>query len=119
MTHSVLPIAPEVEVIEKTFAALKSRVPQQRVLTAKERIARMDALYNEVWRRRDDLKKAMWNDFRKPPEEVDLTEIFVVKSEIKAVKRGLRVWMRPSGCPMDWRISAVLLGCVRRPKAWR
>ena len=55
MTHSVLPIAPEVEVIEKTFAALKSRVPQQRVLTAKERIARLDALYNEVWRRRDDL----------------------------------------------------------------
>ena len=49
MTHSVLPIAPEVEVIEKTFAALKSRVPQQRVLTAKERIARLDALYNEVW----------------------------------------------------------------------
>ena len=95
MTHSVLPIAPEVEVIEKTFAALKSRVPQQRVLTAKERIARLDALYNEVWRRRDDLKKAMWNDFRKPPEEVDLTEIFVVKSEIKAVKRGLRKWMRP------------------------
>ena len=47
MTHSVLPIAPEVEVIEKTFAALKSRVPQQRVLTAKERIARLDALYND------------------------------------------------------------------------
>ena len=118
MTHSVLPIAPEVEVIEKTFAALKSRVPQQRVLTAKERIARLDALYNEVWRRRDDLKKAMWNDFRKPPEEVDLTEIFVVKSEIKAVKRGLRM-CGPSGCPMDWRISAVLLGCVLRPKEWR
>ena len=95
MTHSVLPIAPEVEVIEKTFAALKSRVPQQRDLTAKERIARLDALYNEVWKRRDDLKKAMWNDFRKPGEEVDLTEIFVVKSEIKAVKRGLRMWMRP------------------------
>ena len=47
MTHSVLPIAPEVEVIEKTFAALKSRVPQQRALKAKERIARLDALYNE------------------------------------------------------------------------
>ncbi|MGB1122437.1 MAG: aldehyde dehydrogenase family protein, partial [Flavobacteriales bacterium] len=95
MTHSVLPIAPEVEVIEKAFAALKSRAPQQRTLTAKERIARLDALYNEVWKRRDDLKAAMWNDFRKPGEEVDLTEIFVVKSEIKAVKRGLRKWMRP------------------------
>ena len=99
MTHSVLPIAPEVEVIEKTFAALKSRVPQQRALNAKERIVRLEALYNEVWKRRDDLKTAMWNEFRKPPEEVDLTEIFVVKSEIKAVKRGLRKWMRPKRVP--------------------
>ena len=99
MTHSVLPIAPEVEVIEKTFAALKSRAPQQRALSAKERIGRLDALYNEVWKRRDDLKTAMWNDFRKPGEEVDLTEIFVVKSEIKAVKRGLRKWMRPKRVP--------------------
>ena len=39
MTHSILPVAPEVEVIEKTFAGLKSRVPQQRALNAKERIA--------------------------------------------------------------------------------
>lgn len=99
MTHSVLPIAPEVEVIEKTFAALKSRVPQQRALNAKERIVRLEALYCEVWKRRDDLKTAMWNEFRKPPEEVDLTEIFVVKSEIKAVKRGLRKWMRPKRVP--------------------
>ena len=44
-------------------------------------------------------KTAMWNDFRKPGEEVDLTDIFVVKSEIKAVKRGLRKWMRPKRVP--------------------
>ena len=99
MTHSVLPIAPEAEVIEKTFAQLKARAPHQRALTAKQRIARLDALYDEVWKRRDDLKRAMWNDFRKPSEEVDLTEIFVVKSEIKAVKRSLRKWMRPKRLP--------------------
>ena len=99
MTHSILPIAPEVEVIEKAFAALQARAPHQRSLTAKERTARLDRLYAEVWKRRDDLKRAMWNDFRKPPEEVDLTEIFVIKSEIKAVKRGLRNWMRPQRVP--------------------
>ena len=99
MTHSILPIAPEVEVIEKAFAALQVRAQQQRALSAKERIARLDRLYAEVWKRRDDLKSAMWNDFRKPPEEVDLTEIFVIKSEIKAVKRGLRNWMRPKRVP--------------------
>ena len=99
MTHSVLPIAPEVDVIEKTFSALQARAPKQRALTAKERVQRLDALYAEIWKRRDDLKQAMWNDFRKPAEEVDLTEIFVIKSEIKAVKRGLRKWMRPKRVP--------------------
>ena len=99
MTHSVLPIAPEAEVIQRTFSALQARVPAQRMLSAQERIARLDALYAEIWRRRDDLKRAMWNDFRKPAEEVDLTEIFVVKSEIKTVKQGIRQWMKPKRVP--------------------
>ncbi|HBP45756.1 MAG TPA: aldehyde dehydrogenase family protein [Flavobacteriales bacterium] len=99
MTHSVLPVAPSVDVIEKTFADLKARIPRQRALSAKERIARLDALYREVWKRRNDLKTAMWNDFRKPAEEVDLTEIFVIKSEIKTVKRNLHRWMRPKRMP--------------------
>ncbi|MFZ8837068.1 MAG: aldehyde dehydrogenase family protein [Flavobacteriales bacterium] len=99
MTQRVLPIAPNQEIIFKAFEALKNRAPEQRNLSAKARMKRLDALYKEIWKRRDDLKEAMWLDFRKPPEEVDLTEIFVIKSEIKAVKKGLREWMKPKRVP--------------------
>lgn len=99
MTQRVLPIAPNQEIIFKAFEALKNRAPEQRKLSAKARMKRLDALYKEIWKRRDDLKEAMWLDFRKPPEEVDLTEIFVIKSEIKAVKKGLREWMKPKRVP--------------------
>ena len=99
MTHRVLPQSPAKEIIEQSFLALRQRAPRQRQLTARERIQRLDALYDEVWRRRDDLKAAMWADFRKPPEEVDLTEIFVIKSEIKEVKKRLKSWMKPRRVP--------------------
>ncbi|MFZ9054949.1 MAG: hypothetical protein ACO2ZL_04000, partial [Flavobacteriales bacterium] len=99
MTQSILPLSPAQEVIEQAFTALQSQAPAQRQLNAKQRIARLDALYAEVWRRRDDLKAAMWADYRKPAEEVDLTEIFVIKSEIKAIKKGLKSWMKPRRVP--------------------
>ncbi|MBV42645.1 MAG: aldehyde dehydrogenase family protein [Crocinitomicaceae bacterium] len=95
MTESILPLSPSADLMNDAFDDLRDRSKEQRLLSAKARIKRLDALYAEVWRRRDDLKVAMWEDFRKPGEEVDLTEIFVIKSEIKAVKKGLRKWMKP------------------------
>lgn len=80
---------------EGLFSRLRSRAVAQRQTTARERIALLDALYAEVWRRRTDLHAAMYADFRKPAEEVDLTEIYVLKGEIDYVKRRLRGWMRP------------------------
>ena len=99
MTHHPLPVSPAIETIHASFEALRQQAAQQRQMNARERIKRLDALYAEVWNRRDDLKDAMWKDFRKPPQEVDLTEIFVIKSEIKFVKRHLRQWMRQKRVP--------------------
>ena len=95
MIQPILPSSPSVEQMNRAFDALRERSADQRKLNAKQRIKRLESLYAEIWRRRADLKKAMWDDFRKPAEEVDLTEIFVIKSEIKAVKKGLRRWMKP------------------------
>jgi len=95
MIQPILPSSPSVEQMNRAFDALRERSADQRKLNAKQRIKRLESLYAEIWRRRADLKKAMWDDFRKPAEEVDLTEIFVIKSEIKAVKKRLRRWMKP------------------------
>lgn len=77
------------------FTTLQQHAPVQRMTAARERIALLDALYAEVNRRRPDLHRAMYADFKKPAEEVDLTEVYVLKSEIEYTKRRLRKWMRP------------------------
>ena len=87
MSHQLLPVSPSAASIHQLFEGLKEHAPEQRKLSVKARVKRLDALYAEVWRRRDDLKRAMWDDFQKPPQEVDLTEIFVLKQEIKAIKK--------------------------------
>lgn len=63
--------------------------------TYKERIKKLNALkialestYKEA------IRKAMYDDFKKPKLEVDLTEIYPVLSEIKFVKQHLKSWMK-------------------------
>jgi aldehyde dehydrogenase (NAD+) len=79
MSQTILPVSPSVELMNGIFDALQQQSSKQRMSSARDRIRRLDALYKEIWCRRDDLKSAMWEDFRKPGQEVDLTEIFVVK----------------------------------------
>jgi aldehyde dehydrogenase (NAD+) len=61
--------------------------------TASERIAKLKKLHKAVLKYRPEIKEALYNDFRKHPTEVDLTEVYAVTSEIKAAKSNLRRWM--------------------------
>ncbi len=63
--------------------------------TYKERVKKLNALkialettYKEA------IRKAMYDDFKKPKLEVDLTEIYPVLSEIKFIKKHLKSWMK-------------------------
>lgn len=101
MTMTVPTAADSCSVAELTaaFDRLQARRTAQRALSAKARIRRLESLYREVLKRRSDIQAAMHADFQKPPEEVDLTEIYVLKSELKAIRRGLRGWMREKKVP--------------------
>jgi aldehyde dehydrogenase (NAD+) len=46
--------------------------------TARERIAKIRRLHDAVLQHRDDIRAALWADYRKPPAEVDLSEILPV-----------------------------------------
>ena len=48
-----------------------------------------------VLERRGEIRAAMWDDFRKPPEEVDLIEIFAIVGEARHAARHIGRWMRP------------------------
>ncbi len=63
--------------------------------TARERKEKLKRLQKAILSRKQDIRDALYADFRKHPSEVDLTEIFPVTSEIKHTARHVSKWMRP------------------------
>jgi aldehyde dehydrogenase (NAD+) len=63
--------------------------------TAAQRIEKLRRFHDLVLARRDDIRAAMWEDYRKPAAEVDLSEIYPVVSEARHAVRHLRRWMKP------------------------
>jgi aldehyde dehydrogenase (NAD+) len=67
--------------------------------SATERIAKLRRLGREIMRRQDEICAAMWEDFRKPPQEVKLSEIFPIVSEIRHAASHLRKWTKKQPVP--------------------
>jgi aldehyde dehydrogenase (NAD+) len=63
--------------------------------TARERKEKLKRLYAAIVAHKQEIRDALYADFRKHPSEVDLTEILTVTSEIKHAIRHLSKWMRP------------------------
>ena len=86
--------------IENRFSELfyRQSVNQYEVgrSTYKERIKKLEALkYVLEVTHKEDIRKAMLADFKKPILETDLTEIYPVIKEIKFAKSNLKSWMKP------------------------
>jgi len=96
---SQLPFAPtalEAE-IRRVFERQRETVLRLRTSTAAERITKIMRLHDAVMARRPEFYEAAYQDFRKPPAEVDLAEILPVIAEAKHAKRALKGWMKPHG----------------------
>ncbi|MFN3998759.1 aldehyde dehydrogenase family protein [Algoriphagus sp.] len=65
--------------------------------TLEERSARLIKLRNWIKENQDQIRQALWEDFKKPASEVDLSEIFPVTSEINHTLKNLKSWMKPQG----------------------
>ncbi|MEI6408975.1 MAG: aldehyde dehydrogenase family protein, partial [Bacteroidota bacterium] len=70
--------------------------------SARERIAKLWRLHDAMLRYKPEIEAAMWADLRKSPQEVGLSEIGVVNSEIRHTIRHLQSWMTPKhvGSPL-------------------
>ncbi|MFQ5571203.1 MAG: aldehyde dehydrogenase family protein [Rhodothermales bacterium] len=70
--------------------------------TAAERVAKLKRLRAALFEHRQAIRDALHADFRKPPEEVDLTEILPVSLEIGYTIKHLKRWMKPKrvGTPL-------------------
>ena len=80
--------------IENFFKRQSERKPKLKNSLSKERIEKLNKIYNWIFSNRKRIQTALYNDFKKPSEETDLTEIYPVLSEIKHVRKNLANWMK-------------------------
>ncbi|OON67832.1 aldehyde dehydrogenase family protein [Hymenobacter sp. CRA2] len=62
---------------------------------ATARAARLQRLHDWITRNREAIQQALYQDFRKPATETDVTEIYATQAEISHALKHLRQWMAP------------------------
>jgi aldehyde dehydrogenase (NAD+) len=83
--------------IKRVFERQRETAIRLRTSTAAERITKIRKLHDAVLAHRQAIHDAAYQDFRKPPAEVDLAEVLPVISEAKHAIRALKGWMKPKG----------------------
>lgn len=66
---------------------------------AKERIEKLKRMQAYIMSHLGEIEKVMYKDFRKPPVEVQVAEVYSVTSEIKFACNNLKRWMKPQRVP--------------------
>ncbi len=80
--------------IENTFKALKKNKILVNTSSVKDRKRKIFLIKKWVLDNRIKIKEAIWNDFKKPFEETDLTEIYPLISECNHSLKNLSKWTK-------------------------
>lgn len=80
--------------VSNLFQLQKKKSIELRTSTAKQRISKLNKIEQWINNNRTDIQKAVYDDFKKPEEEVDLTEIYPVIMDIKHTRDNLKSWMK-------------------------
>lgn len=90
-----LPQETDPQTLQSLFDGQAATALALRGSTARERTAKLRRLRDGLLQRREALYAAFALDLRKPPVEVDLTELMPVVDEARHAIAHLRRWMRP------------------------
>ena len=85
--------------IDDLFARQQAARWRVAATSAQQRRAKLKALLDALMAHRAEAQAALASDFRKAPEEVDLTELYPIIGEIKDALRHLPRWMKPRKVP--------------------
>ncbi|RZK94486.1 MAG: aldehyde dehydrogenase family protein, partial [Hymenobacter sp.] len=77
------------------FDALRAQAPRLRHEAVAARRQRLRRLADWLTAHRTDIQQALYQDFRKPPAETDVTEIWASLVELKHTNRHLGRWLAP------------------------
>ncbi len=87
------------EQINEIFSAQKVQALKMRSSTSLLRIALLKKLLNWIKVNHEDIRRAVYADFKKPYPEIDISEIYVVTSEINHAIKHLEGWMKSKKVP--------------------
>lgn len=113
---AILPLAPLALDIDRVLAAQRLNQSKAAGTDAGERIRKLKAIERALMTRRDEIRRAMWEDFRKPAAEVDLSEIYPALGEVRHARRHLRRWMKPRHVPAPIALVGSWSTIVHEPK---
>ncbi|NML67540.1 aldehyde dehydrogenase family protein [Hymenobacter sp. RP-2-7] len=94
--------APAANPFAVAFAALRARAPALRAADVAARRQRLRRLEAWLLAHRADVQQVLYQDFKKPAAEVDLTELWPTLTELRHTRRHLRRWLarRRVGTPL-------------------
>lgn len=79
--------------IRDQFHQIKEKSFDLRTSTLSDRKKKLKKLEEWILHHRKEIHNALFEDLQKPSQETDLTEVFVVLSEIRAASKNLKAWM--------------------------
>jgi aldehyde dehydrogenase (NAD+) len=102
--------------IHTIFRAQQANRAAVRRTSAEQRAAKLERLQAAIKAREPAIRKAMFDDFRKSPTEVDITEIYASLVEIKDAIHNVASWMRPKRVPTPWSLAGTRSAIHYEPK---
>ncbi|HAA10971.1 MAG TPA: aldehyde dehydrogenase family protein [Cytophagales bacterium] len=104
------------ELIPQAFEAQKDYFTTRGPSSFSERIQTLKKLESWIVNHKEQIREALFSDFKKPHLETDITEILPVLQEVKHVKKSLRKWMRPSRVPTPITMLGSKAEVIYEPK---
>jgi len=92
-------LAPGADRIHDLFRRQHAHQGAVKRTTAAQRIAKLQRLRDAITGREQQIRDALFKDFRKAPAEVDITEIVPTLLEIREATKHLAAWMKPTKVP--------------------
>lgn len=85
--------------IDKQLVTHRKFIGSQKTKSKTFRLQQLQKLENAIKHYEKRIEIALWKDLHKSAEEAYLTEISIVKNEIKYHRKNLRAWMKPKKVP--------------------
>ncbi len=116
LINTKTPQTPAPTYIEEVFNRQQAYKGTLRATTSKQRIQKLKSLKQLILNAQEDIKAAIYADFRKPGVEVELTEIIPVLKSIDFAISHLDKWMKPKRVSTPLTIAGTRSWVYPEPK---